>query len=67
MTDTVKRLSTEQTYAFDTEYVDENMFELVAEKLTQYQITQAPFHLMDVGGGNGKYVDRILQIGRAHV
>ncbi|KII76484.1 class I SAM-dependent methyltransferase [Vibrio renipiscarius] len=60
MNDTVKLLSTEQTQAFDTEYVDDEMFELVAKQLQHYHITQQDFQLMDVGGGNGKYVDRIL-------
>ncbi|EGU31060.1 putative methyltransferase [Vibrio ichthyoenteri ATCC 700023] len=60
MADSVKLLSSEQTQAFDTEYVDDSMFDLVIEALDKYQISQAPFKLMDVGGGNGKYVDKVL-------
>ena len=60
MADSVKLLSSEQTQAFDTEYVDDSMFDLVIEALDKYQISQAPFTLMDVGGGNGKYVDKVL-------
>lgn len=61
MTESVKLLSTEQTQAFDTEYVDDTMFDLVVSALDKYQVSQAPFQLMDVGGGNGKYVDKILR------
>ncbi|HAS63083.1 MAG TPA: methyltransferase [Vibrio sp.] len=60
MTDSVKLLSTAQTQAFDTEYVDDAMFDFVVEALDKYQVSQAPFKLMDVGGGNGKYVDKVL-------
>ncbi len=60
MTDSVKLLSSQQTQAFDTEYVDDMMFELVKQALAKFQISQSPFRLLDVGGGNGKYADKLL-------
>ncbi|WP_023603269.1 methyltransferase [Aliivibrio logei] len=60
MTATIKLLSTEQTKAFDTEYVDAKMFTLVQQALESYSIINKPFTLMDVGGGNGKYADKFL-------
>lgn len=61
MVGSVKLLSTEQTQAFDIEYVDDSMFNLVIEALDKYQVSHTPFSLLDVGGGNGKYADKVLR------
>lgn len=60
MAQTIKLLAAEQTVAFDTEYVDAPMFSLVQAALHEHGLADQSIHLMDVGGGVGKYVDRFL-------
>ncbi|NTS76410.1 class I SAM-dependent methyltransferase [Catenovulum sp. SM1970] len=59
MTATLKLLDSEQIQAFDVEYIDENFFKVV--KATFNQIHHGlPFELLDIGGGNGIYADKVL-------
>ena len=56
----VKLLQTEQTYEFDTEYVDAKLFKLIQQAINNQHFSSREFEMLDVGGGNGKYVDRFL-------
>jgi phospholipid N-methyltransferase len=60
MENSVRQLHTEQTKSFDTEYIDSQMFERLTEKLDLMYPTNQSFNLLDVGGGNGLYADKIL-------
>ena len=55
----VRLLSEQQTQAFDVEYIDDGMFNLVKCALDKFVPTN-DFSFVDVGGGNGLYADRIL-------
>lgn len=54
-----RTLDTEQTEAFNVEYVDatlwQHLYPLYARHLNR------PSRFMDVGGGNGKFADRLIQ------
>ncbi|WP_047042204.1 class I SAM-dependent methyltransferase [Vibrio mexicanus] len=56
----VRKLRTDQTTSFDTEYIDQNMFDNLTKHIDMLFPTNLPFHLLDVGGGNGLYADKIL-------
>ena len=58
-TDSVKLLSTQQTSQFDTEYVNQALFEKIAPHFIRQQKDRG-FNLLDVGGGNGTYSDRVI-------
>lgn len=60
MNTTVRRLGTEQTSTFDTEYVDQKMFNTLVKYIDMLYPTEQPFHMLDIGGGNGVYADKIL-------
>ncbi|HDM8169040.1 TPA: class I SAM-dependent methyltransferase [Vibrio harveyi] len=60
MQEKVRQLDAQQTTSFDTEYIDKGMFEVLTKQLNMLYPTQQPFHLLDVGGGNGMYADKIL-------
>ncbi len=60
MQDKVRQLDAQQTTSFDTECIDKGMFEVLTKQLNMLYPTQQPFHLLDVGGGNGMYADKIL-------
>ncbi|WP_295895593.1 trans-aconitate 2-methyltransferase [uncultured Vibrio sp.] len=60
MENSVRQLQPEQTTSFDTEYIDKDMFNILTKQLDMLYPTNRPFHLLDVGGGNGLYADKIL-------
>lgn len=54
-------LSDAQTEAFDVDYVDPgDRWALVRERIRS-QFGHHPFTFLDVGGGNGRFVDRLLE------
>ncbi|MFA0628459.1 hypothetical protein AB4589_11605 [Vibrio sp. 10N.222.49.A3] len=60
MENSVRKLHSEQTTSFDTEYIDQKMFEILVKQLDMLYPTRQSFHLLDIGGGNGVYADKIL-------
>ncbi|MEF1230972.1 class I SAM-dependent methyltransferase, partial [Vibrio fortis] len=60
MTGVVRKLTPEQTVSFDIEYIDDEMFAVLVKQINMLFPTHNPFHLLDVGGGNGMYADKIL-------
>lgn len=60
MENSVRQLHAEQTKSFDTEYIDTQMFERLTEQIESMYPTDQPFNMLDVGGGNGLYADKIL-------
>ena len=63
----VRLLTTEQTQTFDEEYVCDTLFQQVKPYYNIYS-RQNRFDVLDVGGGNGTYADRLLRnFQRAHV
>ena len=60
MENSVRKLHSEQTTSFDTEYIDQRMFEILIKQLDMLYPTRQPFHLLDIGGGNGVYADKVL-------
>ncbi|GAA5645110.1 class I SAM-dependent methyltransferase [Vibrio proteolyticus] len=61
MTISVRKLAASQTEAFDVEYISNEMFELVAKPIVERYSNDRPFNLLDVGGGNGIYADKVLE------
>ncbi|RJX75327.1 class I SAM-dependent methyltransferase [Vibrio sinensis] len=61
MDDSIKLLTPEQAIAFDTEYIDEELFGFVTRTLSAYLDTPEEAHFLDVGGGNGIYADKLLK------
>ena len=59
MPSNIRLLKAHQTQTFDVEYVDKDMFAHVKNALVKF-IPTKDFSLIDVGGGNGQYVDCIL-------
>jgi Methyltransferase domain len=55
----MKTLDDEQLETFDTEYVNENRWELFNPCLER-DFSRGNFNVLDIGGGNGRFVDRIL-------
>lgn len=55
----VKKLANEQTEAFDVEYVSGEKWEMIRDHLTR-AFPNGKFTFLDIGGGNGVFVDRIL-------
>ncbi|OUS26156.1 hypothetical protein A9Q99_19455 [Gammaproteobacteria bacterium 45_16_T64] len=53
-------LPQEQTVEFDTENVDLTLFTRISDLINLYVDKQA-FDYLDVGGGNGKFADKILE------
>lgn len=57
----VRMLSDAQAEAFDVDYVDPgDRWALVRDRIRR-QFGNQPFTLLDVGGGNGRFVDRLLE------
>jgi SAM-dependent methyltransferase len=56
----VRLLEQEQTEAFDTEYVDDNLFTMVTKNIERHFHREDSIPMMDVGGGNGRFSDKIL-------
>jgi len=59
-TDVIRLLNDRQTEYFDEEYVNDNLFAQIKPYLDTYQFNQS-FKIMDVGGGNGVYSDRLIK------
>jgi len=57
----VKLLETSQTQTFDTEYIDDNLFKYVTKAIHQFLPEHKHLKMVDVGGGNGLYCDRLLR------
>jgi 2-polyprenyl-3-methyl-5-hydroxy-6-metoxy-1,4-benzoquinol methylase len=55
----LRRLNDAQVEAFDTEYVDDARWLSVRQRLDRDFAGEA-FTFLDVGGGNGKFADRLL-------
>lgn len=53
-------LSEAQTKAFDLEIVDEELWSVLKPVLTRH-LTGPSKRIVDVGGGNGMFIDRVLQ------
>ena len=49
-----------QTQTFDVEYVDDNLWETLKPRLEEC-VTSASPSILDIGGGNGVFVDRIIE------
>lgn len=60
MKNTVKLLDSSQTESFDTEYVDDYLFYIVVKAVDQYIKNIDKGEVIDVGGGNGMFIDRVL-------
>lgn len=58
--DTIRKLADSQVEAFDTEYVQGGRW-LEVKALIERDFADGEFTLLDVGGGNGKFADRILE------
>ncbi|BDA70166.1 hypothetical protein CAL7716_043320 [Calothrix sp. PCC 7716] len=55
----MKQLEYSQLETFDTEYVNNNRWEIVKEKIDN-DFPDGNFTFLDIGGGNGKFADRLL-------
>ena len=55
----IQQLSDEQLATFDTEYVNEARWTIV-NTMIQQSFPSGEFTFLDVGGGNGRFTDRIL-------
>ncbi|WP_394242156.1 class I SAM-dependent methyltransferase [Vibrio astriarenae] len=60
METSLRKLDSKQTSSFDVEYIDRRMFKTLQDQLDAFFDTSQPFHLLDVGGGNGMYADKVL-------
>lgn len=56
---TIKKLDDEQIKQFNVEYVSDRRWQLV-KKCINKEYSDGEFTFLDVGGGNGVFVDRIL-------
>ena len=61
MSSAIKLLDASQTEAFDTEYVNDNLFPLVQNSIRQQNLYKSPIHILDIGGGNGLFADKLLK------
>lgn len=57
---TLRTLSEDQTRSFDVEYVDDDLWRLLSARL-EGRLDRPDSTALDVGGGNGVFVDRILE------
>jgi len=55
----MKKLSDQQTEAFDREYVDENRLRRICQKIDT-DFPDGRFSFLDVGGGNGRFCEQLL-------
>lgn len=60
MDNSVKLLDESQTQNFDVEYIDDKMFDYVTHAIDDYMADTSHLTMIDVGGGNGSYTDRVL-------
>jgi ubiquinone/menaquinone biosynthesis C-methylase UbiE len=57
----IRVLEKSQVESFDTEYVSEEMWSVLKNILNErISITGSSFSFLDIGGGNGKFTDRVL-------
>jgi ubiquinone/menaquinone biosynthesis C-methylase UbiE len=57
----IRVLEKSQVESFDTEYVSEEMWSVLKNILNErIRITGSSFSFLDIGGGNGKFTDRVL-------
>ena len=56
----MKKLEDAQVEAFDTEYVDDARWKCIMSGINQ-SFPDGRFTFLDVGGGNGKFADRVLK------
>lgn len=56
----MKKLSDEQVVPFDTEYVNDDRFDAV-KSCVKNDFPHGQFALLDLGGGNGLFADRIIR------
>jgi len=55
----LKQLNDSQLQSFDTEYVNDRRWEIIKNKIDK-DFPQGAFSCLDIGGGNGKLADRLL-------
>jgi SAM-dependent methyltransferase len=55
----VKKLDDSQVEAFDTEYVDEDRWALIKKRIDA-DFPEGDFTFLDLGGGTGRFADRLL-------
>ena len=55
----MKKLSDTQIEAFDTEYVDEDRWTLIKGRIDA-DFPDGDFSFLDLGGGSGRFADRLL-------
>ena len=58
--ETVRQLNDEQLEAFDAEYIRPHQWPHLIDPLARFFGRDGHFSLLDIGGGNGVFVDRIL-------
>lgn len=58
--DKIRRLDDQAIQQFDQEYVDDSRWQII-QGLIDKTFTKQNFSFLDVGGGNGRFTDRILQ------
>jgi len=56
----LKKLDDVQVEAFDTEYVNGSRWEVVKSRIDR-DFPDGEFSFLDIGGGNGKFADRLLE------
>lgn len=56
----MKQLEDSQLETFDTEYVNNKRWAIVKEKIDK-DFPDGNFTFLDIGGGNGKFADRLLK------
>lgn len=55
----IRKLEDRQAVAFDTEYVEGNRWDVV-KRLVEKDFPDGRFRFLDVGGGTGRFADRLL-------
>jgi hypothetical protein len=55
----IKQLGNSQLQTFDTEYVNDTRWKIIKNKIDK-DFPQGDFTCLDIGGGNGKFADRLL-------
>lgn len=61
MSTNFKKLADDQVENFDTEYVNNKMWESLKKKINN-EFGSKSFRFLDIGGGNGLFSDRVLEI-----
>jgi SAM-dependent methyltransferase len=56
----MRKLDDSQAQAFDTEYVEGSRWEAVKDRIDK-DFAAGDFNFLDVGGGNGRFSDRLLE------